>query len=214
MAKDLSTTEWHGIPRTEIPWYPTINAETCIGCGLCYVSCGREVFGLDDAARKATVDRKFNCMVGCSTCATVCPVEAISFPGRDLVQKIEREHKILRIVREKAKEKLKKEELIRARATIEQELNEITSKIHLQIAGEFGEKQFLVQLWNLLDGRAFDIVNLKLAVPTVQGAREKTPSFMEFDIVSTQQENVLEFVKELRALVERNSLVVVSENKL
>jgi hypothetical protein len=22
---------WHGIPREEIPWYPTVHAETCIG---------------------------------------------------------------------------------------------------------------------------------------------------------------------------------------
>ncbi|MHB1686416.1 MAG: ferredoxin family protein [Ignavibacteriaceae bacterium] len=44
MAKDLSTQLWHGIPRKEIPWYPTIIAEKCIGCELCYISCGREVF--------------------------------------------------------------------------------------------------------------------------------------------------------------------------
>ena len=160
------------------------------------------------------MERKFNCMVGCSTCATVCPVEAITFPGRDLIHKIEREFKILKLVREKAKAKRKKEELIRARMAAEQEMDATTSEIHLQIAGEFGEKQFLVQLWNLVDGKPFDVVNLKLTVPTVQGAREKTPSFMEFDVVSTRQENVLEFIKELRVLIEQNNLVVVSEHKI
>jgi len=214
MVKDFSKTDWHGIPRMEIPWYPTINEETCIGCGLCYVSCGREVFGFDNTARKATVSRKFNCMVGCSTCATICPVEAIAFPGRELIQKIEREHKILKVVREKAKAKLSKDELIKARAAIEQQLAEITSQMHLQIAGEFGEKQFLVQLWDLLNGLPFDIVNLKLNVPTVQGARSKTPSFMEFDVISTTQENVLGFLQELRKLIDKNHLVVVSESKI
>lgn len=214
MPKDLSKTEWHGIPRKEIPWYPTINEETCIGCGLCYVSCGREVFGFDDAARKAVVERKFNCMVGCSTCATICPSEAIMFPGRDLITKIQREFKILKIVREKTKEKLKKEELIKARTAAEQRLDETTSQMRMEIAGEFGEKQFLVQLWNLVKGKPFDVVNLKLTVPTVQGAREKTPAFMEFDVISSRQENVLEFVKELSSLIEKNNLVVVSEHKI
>jgi NAD-dependent dihydropyrimidine dehydrogenase PreA subunit len=65
---DKSPT-WHGIPRQEIPWYPTINAETCIGCELCYVTCGRNVFEMRD--RKSIVAHPFQCMVGCSTCAAV-----------------------------------------------------------------------------------------------------------------------------------------------
>ena len=44
MAKDSSQTTWHGVPRQDIPWHPTVNAETCIGCELCYVTCGVEVF--------------------------------------------------------------------------------------------------------------------------------------------------------------------------
>jgi len=33
---------WHGILREEIPWYPTVNEEKCIDCGLCFVTCGRD----------------------------------------------------------------------------------------------------------------------------------------------------------------------------
>jgi hypothetical protein len=29
MAKDEM---WHGIPRKDIPWFPTVDADTCIGC--------------------------------------------------------------------------------------------------------------------------------------------------------------------------------------
>jgi len=25
---------WHGVPREEIDWYPTVVEERCIGCGL------------------------------------------------------------------------------------------------------------------------------------------------------------------------------------
>ena len=44
MAKGLSTGPWHGVPRREIPWFPTVNPEKCIGCQLCFVTCGREVY--------------------------------------------------------------------------------------------------------------------------------------------------------------------------
>jgi formate hydrogenlyase subunit 6/NADH:ubiquinone oxidoreductase subunit I len=31
---------WHGIPRKDIPWYPTVDADTCIGCTLCFAIVG------------------------------------------------------------------------------------------------------------------------------------------------------------------------------
>jgi NAD-dependent dihydropyrimidine dehydrogenase PreA subunit len=214
MAKDLSKQLWHGIPRTEIPWYPTINADKCIGCELCYVTCGREVFEFNDKKRKAEVARPFNCMVGCSTCAMVCPTEAISFPGRELIWKTEREHKIFQEVRREAKTKREKENVTQTRTEVEQKLARTTAQMRMQIAGEFGEKQFLVQLWNFLEGRPYDIVNLKLEIPTVIGSKEKAPSFMQFDVISTETEDVLGFLMELRALILKNGLVVVAEQKL
>ena len=214
MAKDLSKQLWHGLPRTEIPWYPTISADKCIGCELCYVTCGREVFEFNAEKRKAEVVRPFNCMVGCSTCAMVCPTEAISFPGRELIWKTEREHKIFQEVRREAKTKREKDQIEQARAEAGQKLAAATTQMRLQIAGEFGEKQFLAQLWKFLEGRPYDITNLKLEVPTVMGAKEKTPSFMQFDVVSTAEEDVLGFLKELRELILKNGLVIVAENKL
>lgn len=38
MAKDEM---WHGIPRKDIPWFPNVDAAACIGCSLCYTTCGR-----------------------------------------------------------------------------------------------------------------------------------------------------------------------------
>jgi NAD-dependent dihydropyrimidine dehydrogenase PreA subunit len=214
MAKDLSQQKWHGIPRTEIPWYPTIIADKCIGCELCYVTCGREVFEFNEEKRKAVVERPYNCMVGCSTCGTICPTEAIKFPGREMIWKIERENKIFRQVRSEAITKREKDQITQTRAEVVQKLARTTSQMRMQIAGEFGEKQFLVQLWNFLEGRPYDVVNLTLEVPTVMGAKEKAPSFMQFDVISTENEDVLEFLKELRAMIQKNGLIIVTEDKL
>ncbi|MDH5448640.1 MAG: hypothetical protein OEY24_03160 [Candidatus Bathyarchaeota archaeon] len=32
---------WHGIPREEIEWHPTIEPELCVGCGICLLGCGK-----------------------------------------------------------------------------------------------------------------------------------------------------------------------------
>jgi len=209
MATDKT---WHGIPREEIPWYPTVDADTCIGCTLCYATCGRLVYEMQD--NKAVAARPLNCMVGCSTCGTVCPVEAISFPGRDLIWKLEREYKIFRVVRQESKEKMEKQAALKARAAAEDQVDRLTTHGRMEVAGEFGEKRFLVKLEDLVRDRPFDIVSLQLSVPTVQGAMEKTPSFMSFEVTSTEQEDIEGLLPQVRALVRENGLVLVSESKL
>jgi ferredoxin len=206
------SSKWHGIPRQEIPWYPTVNAETCIGCELCYVTCGRNVFEMQE--RKSIVAHPFQCMVGCSTCAVVCPVEAISFPGRDLIWKTEREHKIFSIVREEARAKRTALASQQARAAAEEALSQRTTRVRMEVAGEFGEKRFLVKLEELIRDRPYDIINLQLQVPTVKGAWEKAPSFMSFDVTSTEQEDIQSVLPQLRALIRDNGLVLVSEHKV
>ena len=77
-----------------------------------------------------------------------------------------------------------------------------------------GEKRFLAKVQELVKGRPFDIVNLQLHVPTVQGSMEKTPSFMAFEVTSTEHEDIQAFLPELRALIRENGLVLVSEKKV
>ena len=202
---------WHGVPRTEIPWFPTVDAAKCIGCELCYLSCGRSVYEI--AERKSVVANPYNCMVGCSTCAVVCPTQAISFPGRDLVWKVEREHKIFKLVRQEAAEKRVKQDAQRACAAAEAAVAGLTTRVRLEIAGEFGEKRFLVQLQDLVKEQPFDLVQLKLEVPTVQGSLEHTPSFMAFQVTSTEYGDVGPFLEKVRELVRANGLVWVSEAK-
>jgi NAD-dependent dihydropyrimidine dehydrogenase PreA subunit len=203
---------WHGIPRKEIPWFPTVDADVCIGCTLCYTTCGRGVYEMQD--NKAVPVNAMSCMVGCSTCGTVCPVQAISFPDRDMIWKLERENKIFKIVRQEAKEKMAKEDAIKARAAAEDAIAKLTTRVRFEVAGEFGEKRFLVQMEELIKDQPDDFVNLRLEVPTVKGAMENTPSFMSFEVTSTEQEDIQGFLPAVRDLIRRNGLTLVSENKL
>jgi ferredoxin len=163
---------------------------------------------------KAVPVNAMSCMVGCSTCGTVCPVQAIAFPDRDLIWKLEREHKIFKVVRQEAKEKMAKQDALKARAAAEDAVAKLTTRVRFEVAGEFGEKRFLVQMEEAIKERSYDFVNLRLEVPTVQGATQNTPSFMSFEVTSTEQEDIQSFLPELRALVRENGLVLVSENKI
>ena len=44
MATSDFAKPWHGIPHTEIAWFPTVHEDKCIGRELCHISCGRGVF--------------------------------------------------------------------------------------------------------------------------------------------------------------------------
>jgi len=72
------------IPREEIPWFPTIVAEKCTGCGTCVEFCVHDVYEL---AGKASVRNPYNCVVGCTGCLSKCPEGAISFPSFDEFRK-------------------------------------------------------------------------------------------------------------------------------
>jgi NAD-dependent dihydropyrimidine dehydrogenase PreA subunit len=76
--KDLGT--WQGIPREEVPWFPTIMEELCDGCRICLNFCPFGVFGYDEKTNKVKVSNPFYCEVGCSICAAKCKPKAILFP--------------------------------------------------------------------------------------------------------------------------------------
>lgn len=209
---ETTQERWHGIARKEVPWFPTVAPDACIGCGLCFVTCGRGVYDLE--GRKAEAARPYACMVGCSTCATVCPTGAIHFPEKAVVQRIEREHKIFKLVQEEARTKKGKQDAAKARAAAEEAVAGLHVRSRLEIAGAFGDRQFLVQLQRLLKDQAIDIVNLRLDVPTVKGTREKAPSFMSFELTSTDQGEITAFLPRLRDLIRTNGFVLVQEVRL
>lgn len=89
MPNPQFTKPWHGVPREEIVWNPTVDVNACIGCGTCVTGCSRLVYRYDYNALKAVVVDPLNCMVGCTTCANTCPASAINFPRLKTVLELE-----------------------------------------------------------------------------------------------------------------------------
>lgn len=87
---------WHGMPRSAIDWYPTVITDRCAGCGLCVTSCGRGVYAFDYEQNKPVVAVPQMCMVGCTTCATICLQDAIEFPSTGYIRQVIRQNKLLR----------------------------------------------------------------------------------------------------------------------
>jgi NAD-dependent dihydropyrimidine dehydrogenase PreA subunit len=77
-AKNLGT--WQGVPREEVPWFPTIMEELCNGCKICLNFCSFGVYEYEEKTNKVKVANPFYCEVGCSICAVKCKPKAISFP--------------------------------------------------------------------------------------------------------------------------------------
>jgi NAD-dependent dihydropyrimidine dehydrogenase PreA subunit len=83
-TKNLGT--WQGIPREEVPWFPTIMEELCDGCRICLDFCSFGVYEYDEKKDKVKVSNPFNCQVGCSTCAARCQPKAIIFPPLQILE--------------------------------------------------------------------------------------------------------------------------------
>jgi NAD-dependent dihydropyrimidine dehydrogenase PreA subunit len=96
MTENKGIGFWHSIPREEIEWFPTVALDRCMGCGICTTSCGRNVYAFDYEKNKPVVVAPQMCMVGCTTCATTCPEDAIDFPSRGYIRQLIKKRKISR----------------------------------------------------------------------------------------------------------------------
>ena len=74
---DLNMPWLTGYPRDQIEWYPIVDPNECVKCGMC-MNCGKNVY--DWTKEGGRVVRPYNCVVGCTTCANLCLGNAISFP--------------------------------------------------------------------------------------------------------------------------------------
>lgn len=203
---------WHGIPRGEIPWRPTVDPDDCIGCQLCYITCGRGVYEMIDGV--AVEAEPMSCAVGCTTCGNICPTGAITFPPMEGVWRLERERQIFRTVKKEAARKHERADALKARSDALDQVSHLSTRARIEVAGEFGEKRFLARLEALIADRPYDIVNLRLEVPTVKGAANKAPSYMTFEVTSETQGDVSDFLGEVKALVHDAALVLVSQTPL
>ncbi len=205
--------KWHGIDRKEIPWFPTINYDKCIGCNLCFVSCGRMVYEYDEEKRKPIVVKPYNCLVGCSTCGTICPVDAIDFPDPSIIKKIEKEKKVLKIIRKKVQPKMTQIELAKARALAETLISKNKTSIDFEATGHFIEKEVMIKILNKLKDKPCDIVNMNINTPSVKACmNEKAPSVMKFTLVSTIYEDVSECREIVKEILIDTGCVITSES--
>ncbi|AUB61200.1 hypothetical protein DSECCO2_420660 [anaerobic digester metagenome] len=80
-----------GYPREKIEWYPTIDPEKCVECGMC-MNCGQKVYKWTEDG--PVVNQPYKCTVGCTTCATLCRGNAISFPDKKALRQLYQKERI------------------------------------------------------------------------------------------------------------------------
>ena len=91
-----------GYPREKVEWFPAINEDKCVSCGMC-MNCGKNVYDWVDGKPKVT--RPYNCVVGCTSCANLCLGRAISFQDIESVRELYEKEGIWGKVKEELKKK-------------------------------------------------------------------------------------------------------------
>jgi len=81
----MSEQLWDGIPRREIPWFPSVDEDLCIGCQLFIDTCPGDVYDWDELKVVPIVARPDNCVVYCVGCAKNCTEDAITFPTKEQI---------------------------------------------------------------------------------------------------------------------------------
>jgi NAD-dependent dihydropyrimidine dehydrogenase PreA subunit len=83
LMKEIASRRRFTQPRETIPWNPSVDPNTCDGCGVCVSFCPKGVFVQDDGAGISVVVNPASCVFLCTGCVAQCPKGAISFPDRN-----------------------------------------------------------------------------------------------------------------------------------
>lgn len=89
----MSEETYEGVPRSKIPWHPTIDYDKCTSCGTCVNYCTVGGFGVftfekKDGKKRPIVKNPNNCIVFCIGCEAQCLEGAIKFPSSEAIQEI------------------------------------------------------------------------------------------------------------------------------
>jgi len=92
-VENRTETTYHVVPRSKIPWGPTINYEKCINCGKCVDYCKLGVYEFEEkkGAKRSVVKNPDKCVVLCTGCEPQCPAGAITHPAKEETRKIIRD---------------------------------------------------------------------------------------------------------------------------
>jgi NAD-dependent dihydropyrimidine dehydrogenase PreA subunit len=87
---NISEETYHGVHRSKIPWYPTIDYEKCISCGKCvdYCKLGAYEFEEKQGKKRPVVKNPSSCIVLCTGCEEICPAGAITHPSKRATREI------------------------------------------------------------------------------------------------------------------------------
>jgi epoxyqueuosine reductase len=99
--EEINMAWYAGYPREKIQWYPTIDHEKCVECGKC-MNCGAKVYKWTEEG--PVVDQPYKCTVGCTTCATLCQGNAITFPDKKTIRELYQKERIWSKVQKELKE--------------------------------------------------------------------------------------------------------------
>jgi len=89
-TKGMSEETYEGLPRSKIPWYPTIDYEKCVSCGKCVDYCKLGVYEFQESQgkKRSVVKNPNNCVAFCTGCEAQCPAKAITHPSKKETRKI------------------------------------------------------------------------------------------------------------------------------
>lgn len=91
---------WHGIPRSKIPWNPTIDYKKCVSCGKCVEYCTLGTFDFEEknGNKRPVVKNPNNCVVLCTGCDGICSAHAIRHQSkketREIIKNLRKNYQI------------------------------------------------------------------------------------------------------------------------